>query len=253
MIDLPNMPDNSFDLALVDPPYGLNQNLARVKRRCRLAGTKVTENFDWDKSIPTDEYFYHLQRVSKRQIIWGANYFPYLGRPFKTPRRKDYGSWLMDHPIDWIIWDKVNGNCHYNDCELAMVCNFEEPISSRIFYYMWNGMMQGKQSFTDGHIMEGNRAIYEPKIHPTQKPITLYKWVYSHYARSGWSVLDTHNGSGSNAIAAYSFGVDFTGYEKSPRHFWDSKDWIMRYTQPFRDQLNLFETSQNQILFEYEQ
>jgi len=113
-------PENFFDLAIVDPPYGLNQNLARVKSRSRLAATSVKEDFDWDREPPSREYFRELQRVSKNWIIWGANHF--------ISRIPDADSSC------WIVWDKINGGSGYADCELALT-SFDSAV--RQVRYMW--------------------------------------------------------------------------------------------------------------------
>jgi site-specific DNA-methyltransferase (adenine-specific) len=133
-------------------------------------------------------------RVSKNQIIWGANHY------------------ISRMPYDsscWIIWDKVNGSNDFADCEMAWA-SFRKAV--RLFKFMWNGMLQGK-SVHEGHIMQGSTAKRERRIHPTQKPVPLYQWLLHNYAKPGDTILDTHLGSGSSRIAAYQMGFDFTAYE----------------------------------------
>lgn len=175
-------PDNYFDLAVVDPPY-----FSGPERR-GFYGSKVSKigvhrdypvSPAWSK--PEPEYFRELLRVCRRYIVWGCNYFDYQ---FATGR---------------IVWDKCNGNSSFSDCEIAATDLFS---SVRMFRYMWSGMMQGK-SITEGGTMQGNKSLNEKRIHPTQKPVALYDWIFKNYAEPGQKVLDTHLGSGSSRIAAY--------------------------------------------------
>lgn len=191
--------DKQFDLAIVDPPYfsgpekrmfyGNKISTTNIKR----IDYPVTESWE----VPAEEYFNQLFRVSKHQIIWGCNYYQY---PFGSGR---------------IVWDKVNGKTSFSDCEIAY-CSLHDSV--RLIRYMWNGMMQGK-SIEQGHIMKSDKSKNEKKIHPTQKPVLLYKWTLNQYAQTGWKILDTHLGSGSSRIAAYDLGFDFTGIELSKVHY----------------------------------
>ena len=147
--------------------------------------------------IPSFDYFAELVRVSKKYIVWGCNYFDVV---FSHGR---------------IVWDKCNGESSFSDCEIAAT-NCHESV--RLFRYMWNGMMQGK-SISEGHIMQGNKKLNEVRIHPTQKPVALYTWIFSRYAKPGDKILDTHLGSGSSRIAAYDAGLDFVGCEKDQHYF----------------------------------
>ncbi len=183
MEGMASLPDNHFDLAVVDPPYGIGAGERRgdtgknkhIKQREYKYG-------DWDKQPPSQVYFDTLKRISKNQIIWGGNYFD-LGQS------KCY-----------IVWNKKNGDNFYADCELAWA-SFDSAV--RMFEYRWFGFLQE-------HC--GNDK--EHRIHPTQKPIALYDWIYKNYLPEGGKVIDTHLGSGSNRIAAYKAGnIDFTGYE----------------------------------------
>ena len=175
-------PDNYFDLAVVDPPY-----FSGPERR-GFYGSKVSKigvhrdypvSPAWSK--PEPEYFRELFRVCRHYIVWGCNYFDYQ---FATGR---------------IVWDKCNGNSSFSDCEIAATNLFS---SVRMFRYMWSGMMQGK-SITEGDTMQGNKSLNEKRIHPTQKPVALYDWIFKNYAEPGQKILDTHLGSGSSRIAAY--------------------------------------------------
>ena len=193
------IPDKYFDLAIVDPPYftgpnkrkfyGRNINKLKIRR-------KNYESIEsWD--IPSKEYFEELKRVSKNQIVWGINYFDYYLGP------------------GLIIWDKVNGESTFSDCEVAY-CSMHNK--TKMFRYMWNGMMQGK-SISEGHIMQGDKSRNEVRIHPTQKPVNLYKWILLNYAKQGDKILDTHVGSASSLVACYEMGYEFLGFEKDKNMF----------------------------------
>lgn len=192
------VPDKAFDLAVVDPPY-----FSGPERRgyygSRVSKIGVHRDYpvtpQWD--IPGREYFDELRRVAKHYIVWGCNYFDYHFAPGR------------------IVWDKCNGSSTYSDCEIAATdCH----NSVRLFRYMWNGMMQGK-TISDGATQQGNKAKNEIRIHPTQKPVALYQWLYQNYAKPGDSVLDTHLGSGSSRIAALDAGLYFVGCEIEPECF----------------------------------
>jgi len=166
-------PDKYYDLAIVDPPYGI---LSKSGDRLDKYGTKHKK---WDDSIPTDDYFKELFRVSKNQIIWGGNYFPYLW----INGCKGFVFWYKHQPIkNWAAG------------ELAWT-SFNKP--ARCFDYMSYGNVN--QDFD--------------RFHPTQKPVALYKWLLHNYAKDGDKILDTHLGSGSIAIACHDYGYDLTATE----------------------------------------
>ena len=184
--------DNAFDLTIVDPPYGLdvaNKFGGEERKSGKGAAMKTAfEKKDWDLRIPDKQYFVELMRISKNQIIWGANYMSHYLPP----------------SMGWIVWDKNNGTTKFSDSELAF-SSFNRAL--RIYKYTWNGMIQGDMK---------NK---ESRIHPTQKPIRLYDWLLQNYATSGMRILDTHLGSGSSAIAAHYFGCDFVGCEIDKDYF----------------------------------
>mgnify|MGYP003145578665 CR=1 FL=1 len=194
-----NQHDNAFDLAIVDPPYFEGPNKPGFYRNGEYSATlvpagKYGELKHWQ--VPGSEYFYHLMRVSKNQIIWGANHF--------SDRFDASGP-------GWIVWDKENGASSFADAELAF-SSFEKAV--RIFRYRWNGMIQGSH---------GNKRLNEKRIHPTQKPVKLYEWLLANYAQPGQRILDTHLGSASSAIAAHYMGFDFVGTEIDPDYYAASK------------------------------
>ena len=178
-------PDKFFDLAIVDPPYGIGEYGDRSNRnhkteKWKTQKPKVYDYKNWDNQPPNIEYFTELFRVSKNQIIWGANHFISL-MPYNSSC--------------WIVWDKKNGDNAFADCELAWA---SFPKAVRKFEWLWNGFQKKKP---------------ETRFHPTQKPIALYEWLLKNYAKQGNKILDTHLGSGSSRIAAYKLGFDFWGFE----------------------------------------
>jgi site-specific DNA-methyltransferase (adenine-specific) len=199
-------PDNYFDLAIVDPPYGINESGQTNKTRGKLAISKDYGNKNWDKESPNTKYFNELIRVSKNQIIWGANHF------------------ISRIPFDsscWIVWDKDNGETDFADCELAWT-SFKTSV--RKFKWKWQGMLQQDMK---------NK---EHRIHPTQKPVSLYKWLLSKYANEGDKILDTHLGSGSIAIACHDMGFDLTACELDTDYY----NAAMKRLTDHQKQLSIF-------------
>jgi site-specific DNA-methyltransferase (adenine-specific) len=186
-------PDKHFDLAIIDPPYGIGEDGGKNHSRGKLKKPTKYASKDWDKQPPSLGYFKELKRVSKNQIIWGANHFIE-----KIPN---------SNSSCWIVWDKVNGETDFADCELAYT-SFKSAV--RIVKFMWNGMMQGANFKGD---MQGNKKLNEIRIHPTQKPVALYKWILDKYANPNDKILDTHLGSMSIAIACADYGFDLVGCE----------------------------------------
>ena len=202
-------PDKAFDLAIVDPPYGIGEDGSksgsrgkeRYTKNNRLAYAITYKPFEGgDKKPPTVEYFKELQRISKNQILWGANH--YISRiPYDS--------------ACWLVWDKENSG-DFADCELAWT-SFKTAV--RQFRFKWSGMLQA------------NMKNKERRIHPTQKPMRLYQWILTNYAKPGQRILDTHLGSGSSAIAAHYFGVDFVGCEIDEHYFNLAKQRIDQETR----------------------
>lgn len=179
------MEDNAFELAIVDPPYGIgadeknNGKTSNKHGETSLAKFTTYKKTKWDDNIPPQEYFDELKRVSKKQIIWGCNYFNLNG-----------GGRLF--------WDKGVTMPTYSRGELAYL-SFKNSID--YYKFDWHGMIQG------------NMKNKEVRIHPTQKPVALYKWLLLNYAKEGDRILDTHLGSGSIAIACHDLKFDLEGYE----------------------------------------
>ncbi len=195
-----DFPDNHFDLSVVDPPYGIGEsggsNNSRGTKNC--PSTQFVEK-GWDKATPPVEYFTELRRVSKHQIIWGANH-------------------MMDKirlaSPSWIVWDKQNTG-DFADVELAFTSHNR---AARKFEFMWNGMLQGDMK---------NK---EKRIHPTQKPVALYRWILANYATPGMKILDTHLGSMSSAIACHYAGMNLTGCEIDADYFREGMERVKRET-----------------------
>lgn len=199
MQGMKKFPDKYFDLAIVDPPYGRKEHGGRNRSGYvrQKNGSKIFvkdgqyENRKWDNEPPSEEYFNELIRVSKNQIIFGCNYFDY---PLIGGR---------------IVWDKCNDGSDQSCAEIAY-CSMNDRVD--IFRYMWRGMFQGK-SITEGTTQQGNKRLNEKRIHPTQKPIALYEWLLSKYAKPNDIILDTHVGSASSLIACYNTNHKFVGFE----------------------------------------
>ena len=199
------MADKQFDLAIVDPPYGIGMDGTigiGIGKEKGFTRKKEYTKKNWDKEVPSQEYFDELFRVSKNQIVWGANYFTK-----QLPVIKNYIFW---HKKGQSVDDK------FNDGEMA----FASLGITRMVDIWWNGV---------GVINSG-----ENKIHPTQKPVKLYKWLLENYAKKDWKILDTHLGSGSSRISSDRFGVsEFVGIEIDEEHFNDhQKRWSIYKSQP---------------------
>jgi len=197
--------DKYFDLAVVDPPYGINMAKTGKVGSNNAVKAKDYGAKEWDKQPPNDEYFRQLFRVSKNQIVWGANHF------------------ISKMPFDsscWIVWDKDN-SANFADCELAWT-SFDTAV--RKFQWRWNGMLQQ------------NMKDKEERIHPTQKPVALYDWILQNYAERGNLILDTHLGSGSSRIAAYKGGFNFVGFEIDQEYYEKQE----KRFNDFKSQLRLF-------------
>lgn len=201
--------DNYFDLAIVDPPYGIGAdkpskkpNRAKQKNGNILNVKSVDYTHkEWDNKPADFKYFNELKRVSKNQIIWGVNYYDY------------------DLTGGRIVWDKINGDSDQFGCEIAY-----NSLNKRtdIIRFMWSGMFQGLNITTDilkANEQQGNKSLNEKRIHPTQKPVKLYEWLLMNYAKEGDKILDTHLGSGSIAIACHNLGFDLTACELDKEYY----------------------------------
>lgn len=220
MEGMKQFPDKYFDLAIVDPIYGDVKAGGYMTGKSK-GGVGPHPEYDysiWDQKKTDKAYFEELFRVSKNQIIFGGNYFAEeIGR---------------NSPC-WIVWDKCNGTTNWADCELAWT-SFTSAV--RLFRFMWNGMLQGK-SIEHGEIMQGNKSLNEKRIHPTQKPVTLYTWILQTFGQPGWKLLDTHTGSASSLIAFEGLGYDYVAFEKYKPYFDKSCERIEQY----KAQITLFD------------
>ena len=187
-------PDNYFELAIVDPPYGININISISRRK----GDKKSDYHKFagnDNSIPDKEYFEELKRVSKNQIVWGGNYMTEFLKPSSC----------------WLLWDK----------------GFSKDVTFAQFEMAWTSFNSSAKKF-DKHPSQQNR------IHPTQKPVALYKWILDKYARQGNKILDTHLGSGSIAIACHDYGFDLTACELDKEYFDKAIERITNHTSQIK-------------------
>jgi site-specific DNA-methyltransferase (adenine-specific) len=179
------LPDKAFSLAIVDPPYGETCKLSGGKAKKDGYGKywdKITEKGNWNV-LPPPEFFKELFRVSKNQIIWGANHY----------------TSFLPHSSGWIFWDKGQRDFSFSDGENAFT-SFQVKLRAVTIHR------------SELHI--------EDRFHPTQKPVKLYTWLLQNYAKQGDTILDTHLGSGSSRIAAYDMGFDFTGIELDNDYFY---------------------------------
>lgn len=194
-------PDKYFDLAIVDPPYGIGaENHAGNKEN----GWKQWDKKQWDSGIPKKEYFNELFRVSKTQIVWGGNY-------------------MTEHlppKSGWIFWDKGQRDFSLADGELAWT-SLDKAL--RVFEMPRASAMQQNNN-TGG------------KIHPTQKPVKLYEWILINYAKKGYKILDTHLGSGSHAIACHNLGFELTACELDTEYY----DAALKRLKQHQQQLTMF-------------
>jgi len=195
MLLMARYPDNYFDLAIVDPPYGIdlanmNMGIGNTPKASKAKNRKWKAK-DWDSSIPSDEYFEELFRVSKNQIIWGGNYFN-LGICNK-----------------FIIWDKeIPEGLSFSDCE-----------------YAWTSFSGANKIFRYSAYLNKSE-----KFHPTQKPPQLYKWLVHKYAKENYKILDTHLGSGSIAIACHDYGFELTACELDKEYYDKAIQRIVNHT-----------------------
>jgi site-specific DNA-methyltransferase (adenine-specific) len=191
-------PDKYFDLAVVDPPYGIDW-MQQIQNPNTKANWKQYENKEWDKQTPTDEYWEQLFRVSKNQIVWGGNYM--------TDK-------LYPSPC-WLIWDKM------------------QEFSGAVFEMAWTSFKSPAKAFRMSRV---EAYANQNKIHPTQKPVALYKWLLDKYAKQGDKILDTHLGSGSIAMACHDLGFDLTACELDTDYF----NAAMKRIADHKKQIKLF-------------
>jgi len=218
-------PDKYFDLAIVDPPYGIGFGKFNRTNTDKLTGTKVKadkyKNSDWDSGVPNDEYFKELKRVSKNQIVFGGNYFIQLAK-IETPnlkKKSEFDNYINNSSENWLFWYKQNPVPNFADGELAWL-SFDYSTQFNFKYF---GNIEGNTSASKKH-------------HPTQKPIDLYKYCINKFAKKGDKIIDTHLGSGSIAIACHDYGFDLTACELDKDYF----DSAMKRLQQHQSQTKLF-------------
>lgn len=173
---------NQVDAVITDPPYGINENSKKVASRGNMAAPKDYGHFDWDKSPPKDELIELIRQKAKYQAFFGGNYFS------------------LPPTSCWLVWDKLNGDNDFADCELAWT---NWPKAVRRLQWRWNGM-----------IRQGN----EERYHPTQKPLEVMKWVIDLCPKAD-TIFDPFMGSGTTGVAAIQMGRKFIGIEREPKYF----------------------------------
>lgn len=221
MEGMKEFPDKYFELGIIDANQGRKEHGGTDRSGFVLQGngSKMFVRGDkykrksWDEKPADETFFNELFRVTKHQIIWGCNYY-----------KMNFGSGR-------IVWDKVNDGSDQSDCEIAY-----NSLTDRVdlFRYMWRGMMQGK-NISEGYIQQGNKKLNEIRIHPTQKPIALYKWLLKNYAKPGDKILDTHVGSASSLIAFEDEGFEYVGYELDQDYYGAAQKRL----ENFRKQLKM--------------
>ncbi len=190
--------DNHFDLAIVDPPYGIGVDGNKEQRWADGSIKRKAHKIkSWDSEIPSLEYFNELKRVSKNQIIWGGNYFTEHLKPTKA----------------WVFWYKAQQGLTMSDGEMA-----------------WTSFKKVTRMFT----LHRTHVWQEKPIHPTQKPVKLYEWLLMNYAKEGDKILDTHLGSGSIAIACHNLGYDLTACELDKEYYESSLKRINQHKAQLR-------------------
>ena len=210
---LPSYPDKYFDLAIVDPPYGIGEGAKKASTRgvstakWKNAKPATYRGGEWDKTPMKSDYFKEVRRVSRNQIIWGANHFiDNIGKA---------------NASCWIVWYKVGQNpaVDFADCELAWT-SFKKAV--KFFRYDWTGF---------GAVNSG-----EKRLHPTQKPMALYRWLVKNYAKQGDRILDTHVGSASSLVVYEEMGFEYVGFELDADYYRDS----CKRLEAYRAQPKLF-------------
>lgn len=210
-----------YDLAIVDPPYGIGESSKKYESRhtdiIQKNGTKSKirppkyKEKNWDDEVPDQSYFDELFRVSKHQIIWGCNYFDFDQKKNSSGR---------------IFWDKVNYDNDFSDGEIAWT---DLHSSVRQIELLWNGHMQAA-SIENGRRQQGNKKLNQERIHQTEKPFLLYQWVFKKYSKPDWKHLDTHSGSASIAVVADRMGLELDCCEKDLDHYTDSIERFKKLT-----------------------
>tara|TARA_R110000824_G_scaffold13514_1_gene58784 strand:+ start:174 stop:836 length:663 start_codon:yes stop_codon:yes gene_type:complete len=203
--------DNHFELAIVDPPYGIDAGKVvdykcEGKRKQKYSTTKHIPK-EWDNSIPNKDYFKELKRVSKNQIIFGANYF----------------TEHLSSSKGWVVWDKKIGDNNFSMAELIFT-SLKKPLKIVSIFHGANRISNNEEL-----------AKANAKIHPTQKPLQLYEWLLMNYAKEGDKILDTHLGSGSIAIACHNLKYDLTACELDKEYF----ESAMKRLEQHKSQLRL--------------
>lgn len=234
MIFLNELPEGYGVCAIIDPEYGIKEssknhesrNTPVIQKNGNVLKIK-SKNYkseNWDNQTPNKDFFELLKRKAHHRIIFGANYFEEIIGIAEKPPRSQYQDFINRHPRGCIIWDKMNGN---NDCEIIYT-SFD--FDSFVLYYMWNGMMQGNYIGTDynkAKVQIGNKKLNESRIHPTQKPVTIYKWLLINLVKRYYEIIDTGFGSASIAIACQDLGYTLTACDNNLNYYNNAKSRLI--------------------------
>ncbi len=200
-----NMQDDEIDLAIVDPPYGLPKKYLKPGSKISMTGVErlqykqgIEKLYD---GVPNDEYFKELFRISKHQVIFGINYFDINPGPGRI-------IWIKNNPV-------------FSNAEIAY---HSFGYGVYVFQHTWSGFCKETEH-------------KEKRIHPTQKPVALYKWILTKFAKPGWRILDTHLGSGSSAIACWDMGFNFVGFEKDEQFYRNAVERVAKHTRQMKLEL----------------
>lgn len=215
------IPDKYFELAIVDPPFGIkasvqNQSSSKIKgRKNSIVERSTFKSKDWDNEIPTKEYFDELFRISENQIIWGGNYFTDYLKPTNG----------------WVVWNKMQSLETRSDGEMAWT-SFKKPLA--ILPLLHDGFKRAQNVGYNQPVIYNVPYSGKQTIHPTQKPIALYKWLLSKYAKQGDKIFDSHLGSMSSVIAAYEMGFEIHGCELDAEYFEAGKNRVITHLRQLK-------------------
>ena len=185
------------DAVVTDPPYGIGEAAGKNKSRSKISVSSNYASKSWDDSPIDTDLLNTVIGKGKYAVVFGGNYYP------------------MPPSSCWLVWDKVNGQSDFADCELAWT---NLPGAVRLLRFMWHGMMQGKSEL-EGHLQQGNKKLNEPRYHPTQKPIPVMSWCIKRLPAQCETILDPFMGSGTTGVAAVGLGKKFIGIELDPEYF----------------------------------
>lgn len=239
---LSELSNYSFEVGIFDLEYGIGEssknfgsrNTPVIQSNGKRTNLKTPGyKFEiWDANVPEEDLFDKIKSITQNQIYFGANYYKeIIGLPQKPPRRNEYQDFLSANPTGWIIWDKINGSNDFSDCELIYT-SYDFP--SHVVYFMWSGMMQGiycGSDFDKANVQQGDKLLNVKRIHPTQKPVPIYKYLLSNIINTGDEILELGFGSGSLAIACHDYDFSLLTCENNINYYKLGTKRVIDYTQ----------------------